>query len=205
MHIINIDTWSRKQQYEHFSKMQDPFFGVTMPFNVSKAYEFSKDNDISFFAKYLHDCMKAINAVDNLKLRIEENEVVFYEVIHASSTLMRADGNFGLSFIPFSEDLNGFIININKEKERVFNSTDFFPPNNSLDCIHCSALPWVNFLGHKEPVSGMPESVPKVAFSKTSRINSDLIMNVSINVNHALVDGYHVGLFSEKFQIYLNQ
>jgi len=29
-------------------------------------------------------------------------------------------------------------------------------------------------------------------------------MNVSISVNHALVDGYDVGLFSEKFQGFLN-
>ena len=29
-------------------------------------------------------------------------------------------------------------------------------------------------------------------------------MNVSISVNHALVDGYHVGEFSEKFQQFLN-
>ena len=39
---------------------------------------------------------------------------------------------------------------------------------------------------------------------KIFEIDNKLIMNVAINVNHALVDGYHVSLFSEKFQEYLN-
>ena len=92
------------------------------------------------------------------------------------------------------------------EKHRIEHSTDLFPERNDLACIHCSALPWVNFTGHKEPVSGKFVSVPKLAFSKTAlHDNGRMTMNVSIHVNHALVDGYHVGLFSEKFQHYLNK
>jgi chloramphenicol O-acetyltransferase type A len=91
------------------------------------------------------------------------------------------------------------------EKERIQGSKNLYPLINSLDCIHCSALPWFTFTGHKEPVSGLLDSVPKLAFSKAERINRSLKMNVSINVNHALVDGYDVGLFVEKFQYYLNK
>lgn len=204
MKQIELNTWNRKRHYEHFIKLKDPYFGVTIPFNVSKAYSFSKENKISFFAKYLHDCMRAINSVENLRYRIIDNKIIDYNVIHASATLMRDDNTFGFSFIEFNEDLNVFIKNIDTEKERIKGSLDLYPPNNGLDCIHCSALPWLNFLGHKEPVSGVVDSVPKVAFSKINEQDSNLMMNVSINVNHALVDGYHIGLFSEKFQKYLN-
>ena len=48
--------------------MKDPFFGVTVPFDVSRTYQFSKKESLSFFGKYLHDCMKAINDVDAFKL-----------------------------------------------------------------------------------------------------------------------------------------
>ncbi len=204
MTIIDTDNWSRKHQYNHFRDFKDPFFGVTIPFNVTKAYNFSKENGVSFFARYLHDCMKAVNSVNNLKLRIKNDKVVSFDVIHASATFMRPDKNFALSFIPFDDELKGFIKNINKEKERVFNANEFYPPTNSLDCIHCSALPWFSFTGHKEPVSGFMESVPKLAFSKASKVNSELIMNVAVSVNHALADGYHIGLFCDKFQRYLN-
>ncbi|WP_299336864.1 CatA-like O-acetyltransferase [uncultured Psychroserpens sp.] len=205
MEIIDLDTWKRKPHYDHFRSLKDPYFGVTIPFDVSKAYRFAKSNAISFFGKYLHDCMKAINDVDEFKLRIEGEEVIKYNTINASATLMRSDKTFGFSYIEFDMDLKQFLINIDLEKNRIEHSNALYPERNDLECIHCSALPWVNFSGHKEPVSGEIESVPKLAFSKIEhQPDGNIVMNVSLHVNHALVDGYHVGLFSEKFQHYLN-
>ena len=205
MRIIDLNTWNRKEHFNHFMALKDPYFGVTIPFNVSKAYAFSKESNTSFFARYLHDCMKAINSVENLKYRIENNLIVEYDVINASATLMRDDNTYGFSFINFDSNLSMFTKNIEAEKKRIQNTTDLYPKQNGLNCIHCSALPWFYFSGQKEPVSGSIDSVPKIAFSKATKVNLELIMNVSINVNHALVDGYHVGLFSEMFQEYLDK
>ncbi len=202
---VDIQTWERKQHYEHFIKLKDPYFGMTIPFDVTQAYHFSKTKSVSFFGKYMHNCMQAINDVDELKLRIINDEVVRYNTIHASATIMRPNKTFGFSFIEFDNDLNVFLDNLASEKRRIEASNNLFPPQNGLDCIHCSAVPWLQFSGHKEPVSGHIESVPKIAFSKIEHKKNDTIkMNVAISVNHALVDGYHLGLFSEKFQHYLN-
>lgn len=205
MKVIDINTWNRKLHYKHFIALKDPYFSVVIPFDVTRAYAFSKANNISFFGKYLHDCMKGINDVENFKYRIENDKVVVHNVIHASATIERTDNTFGFSFIEFNEDWNVFIKNIEAEKERINNTLELYPPKNGSNCIHCSALPWLQFSGHKEPVSGVLDSVPKIAFSKVDKTKRKLIMNVSISVNHALVDGYHVGLFVEKFQEYLNK
>jgi chloramphenicol O-acetyltransferase type A len=202
--VIDINTWNRKPHFEHFIALKDPYFAVTIPFDVTKAYHISKTSKISFFGKYLHDCMKAINAIDEFKLRIVDNKVIKYDTINASSTLMRANNIFSFTYIEFDEDLNQFLKHINAEKNRIETSNDLYPLRNDQACIHCSVLPWLNFSGHKEPVSGVLESVPKLAFGQATKINNRLVMNVAIAVNHALADGYHVGLFSEKFQEYLN-
>jgi len=202
---IDINTWNRKQHYKHFSALSDPYFGITTAVDVSRAYDYAKQNDISFFGVYLHACMRAINTVENLRYRIVDNEVVIYDVIHASATIMRSDKTFGFSFIDYDEDLNVFLENIKAEKERIESNHELYPPKNGLDCIHCSAMPWLNFTGHKEPNSGLKESVPKLAFGKMYETNGQKLMNVAISVNHALADGYHVGLFVEAFQDYLNQ
>ncbi len=205
MNTLNINTWNRKQHFIHFNALVDPYFAVTIPFNVTKAFQFSKENNVSFFGRYLHDCMKAINSIENFKYRIENDEVIIHDVIHASATLMRSDKTFGFSFIHYNDDLNVFINNIIDEKERIEKTGALYPLQNTLDCIYCSAMPWVSFSGHKEPVSGHKESVPKIAFSKVDEKNGELMMNVAISANHALVDGYHVGLFSEAFQNNLNK
>jgi len=203
--LIDLNTWNRKQHFEHFNGLEDPSFAVTIPFDVTMAYKFSKENKVSFFGKYLHDCMRAINLVDNFKYRIVDTDVFELDVIHASPTLMREDKTFGFSFIDYNEDLSVFLNNLEAEKSRINNSTDLFPEKEGINCIYCSAMPWFQFTGHKEPFSKHGISIPKLAFSKALNVNDRLSMNVSINVNHALVDGYHVSLFAKKFQKFLNE
>ncbi|WP_420572591.1 CatA-like O-acetyltransferase [Kordia sp.] len=204
MKKLNVQTWNRRKHFEFFNTFQDPFFAVAAPMDVTKAYDYAKASGNSFFAVYLHDCMKAINTIEAFRYRIEnENEVVVHEAIHASATIMRPDNTFGFSFIDYDSDFEKFKQNLEKEKQRIFNSDELFPPKNSEDCIFCSAIPWVNFTGHKEPFHGKKESVPRIAFSKMEAKNDKKLITVSVSVNHALMDGYHVGQFTEKFQEYL--
>lgn len=205
MRILDKHTWNRQAHFEFFNTFVDPYFGVTFKVDVTKAYEFSRNSNVSFFVKYLHATMQAINKVENLKYRINEfNDVVEYDTIHASPTILRPNKTFGFSFVNYDEDILKFQSNFLKEKERIFNSNELFPPVNSMDCVHCSSLPWVNFTGHKEPFKGEKDSIPKLAFSKMESLGSKKEMKVAINVNHALVDGYHIGLFNERLQFHLN-
>jgi chloramphenicol O-acetyltransferase type A len=201
---IDLNSWIRKQHFNHFKDFADPYFSATIPFDVTSAYKRSKDNKQGFFVTYLHDCMKAINAVDNFKYRIIEEEVYQLDLVNASPTILRADQTFGFSFIKFSEDFEEFNANFIDEKQRIMNSTELYPPLYGLDCIHCSALPWFAFSSQKEPFSGTKDSIPKLAFSKTYKQEAKLMMNVAVSVNHALVDGSHLGQFVEKFQENLN-
>lgn len=206
MKELDIQNWNRKQHFEFFKNFSDPYFSVTVDIDVTKAYKFAKRNQTSFFVVYLHACMKAINAVENFKYRIEGDKVIIHEIIHASATILRPNKTFGFSFIHFSDDFEVFHQNFLLEKERVFTTNNLFPSINSQDCVYCSAMPWLNFSGHKEPVAGFElESVPKLAFGKFKKVDNILLMPVSVDVNHALVDGFHVGQFFEKFQEELDQ
>lgn len=71
--------------------------------------------------------------------------------------------------------------------------------------VHYSAILWVKFtsLSHSRNYSN-EYSCPKFSFGKITLKNGKRTMPVSINVHHALMDGYHVGLFIEKFQKLLN-
>ncbi len=200
MKFLDIETWNRKPHFEHFKQLADPSFSVCAAIDVTKAYAVSKERKLPFFVLYLHAAMKAINGIENFKYRItKDDRVRICDVIHASATIMRPDTTFGFTFIEYSEDLNQFYENFKREKERVLHSIDLFPPVVSQDTVYCSALPWVCFTGHKE-AKGSSDSVTRLAFGKFENCKNALKMPVSINVNHALIDGYHVGLFFENYQ-----
>ena len=201
MQELNIENWNRKEHFHFFSQFDDPYFAVTIDFDVTHVLNYSKKHHISFFALYLHACMKAINSVENFKYRIRDDKVIIHDIIHASPTILRADNTFGFSFIHFNEDFNQFYKNFEAEKNRILTSTELFPKHVTDACIYCSAMTWFNFSGHKEPLFGVKkESVPKLAFGKYIEKDSKLMMPVSIAVSHALVDGYHVGQFVDAYQ-----
>ncbi|MGB1042455.1 MAG: CatA-like O-acetyltransferase [Tenacibaculum sp.] len=206
MEYLDIENWKRKQHFEHFRTLADPSFGIVANVDITLCYQSSKEKKQSFFTKYLHACMIAINNVEAFKYRIEGDKVAIYKTIHASATIARTDNTFGFSFIDFSQEYEEFHLNFLKEKERITNSTNLFPPKYSLGCIHCSAIPWVSFTSHKEPFSGnKDDSVPQLAFGKIKQENGKMLMPIAVNVNHALVDGYDVGQFFEKFQAQLDK
>ena len=202
MRELDIESWNRKEHFAFFNQFEDPYFSVTVDLDVTNAFAYSKKNNRSFFVVYLYACMKAINTIENFKYRIHDDKVIVHDVIHASPTISRDDNTFGCSFIYFTDDFDQFDKNYQTEKKRVQGTTDLFPPEEGTDaCIYCSAMPWFSFSGHKEPVFGVKkESVPKLAFGKYVEKDERLSMPVAIAVNHALVDGYHVGLFVEAYQ-----
>ena len=46
---LNLDTWNRKEHFLFFKQMQEPFFGVTITIDCTKAYTKSKELGISFY------------------------------------------------------------------------------------------------------------------------------------------------------------
>lgn len=199
--VLDIAGWNRRQLFEHYMTLLDPFFALTSEVDVTETFALAKETESSFFSRYLHACIRAVNAVENFKYRLYDDKIIIHDHIAASATIARPDHTYGFSFIDYAEDFETFNGNFLKEKERILNSSDLYPPSNTLDCIYCSAIPWVHFTGHKETFAGTNrDSVPRLAFGKVLEKEGRLIMPVAVAANHALIDGYHVGLFLEEFQ-----
>ena len=77
--IIDIATWNRREHYEHFSAFDDPFFGVTVQVDCTRAYQEAKTKGISFSLLVLHRITTAAAAVEEFRYRIEGDKVVCYD------------------------------------------------------------------------------------------------------------------------------
>ena len=203
MKIIDIENWNRKEHFEFFSKMASPYFGFTTEVDCTKAYAYAKENGHSFFAIYLHRSMVAVNAVDELKLRIVDGQVVLYDAIHAGTTIGRADGTFGFAFIPFSKDFNVFNAVMQEEIKDVQRTSGIRMNNGELgkDLIRHSTIPWNSFSALLHPTSfNNSESVPKITFGKFSIRDGKKYLPVSVEAHHGLADGIHLAKYLEEFQ-----
>ncbi len=204
--LIELDNWNRKEHFLFFSKFEEPFFGVTVKVNCTTAYHKAKEKGVSFFLYYLYRALKAANEVENFRYRIIENKVYDFATINASPTINRPDGTFGFAYMDYFEDEKQFYEKALQEIENVKNTNSLLPAVSGENVIHFSAILWIDFtsISHARSFSH-PDSCPKISFGKMTDNNGVKEMPVSIHGHHALMDGYHVGLFIDKFQDLLNE
>jgi chloramphenicol O-acetyltransferase type A len=208
MKIINTENWNRKEHFDFFSKMANPYFGIVTEVDCTQAYKKAKENSYSFFAYYLHKSMIAVNSVEELKYRIVDKNIVEFPSINAGATVGRKDGTFGFIFVNFSNDFDRFNDELQKEIESVHNSTGLRLNDDDIkkDLIRHSTIPWTSFTGLLHPTNfDQSESVPKITFGKFNIRDNKKYLPISIEAHHGLVDGFHLAKYLEEFQRQLDK
>ncbi len=203
---INQDNWLRKEQYRFFSGFDEPFFGVTVRTDVTKAYLVSRQEGRSFFLYYLYRALKAANEIDHFRYRIIENEVYLYSRTHASTTVDRPDGTFGFAYIKYDESEQLFCKKAAEEIDKTRKLRNLETAVSGENYLHFSALPWLDFtsLSHARSFK-FNDSSPKISFGRMTDHNGIKTMPVSIHGHHALMDGIHIGQFIRRFQELLDE
>lgn len=199
--LIDVEQWNRKDQFLFFYRFEEPFFGVTVNIDCTQAYKIAKQKGNSFFLYYLFRALKAANETKNFRYRIIDKQVYLFDYINASPTINRPNGTFGFAYMDYCQNETDFYTGALKEIDSVQKSNDLIPAVSGENVIHFSVIPWVNFtaLSHARRFS-FPDSSPKVSFGKVIEYNGIKTMPVSIYAHHGLMDGFHIGLFVDRFQ-----
>ena len=203
MKLIDQKSWNRREHFEFFSKFDEPFFGLVSEVDCTNAYKVSKEKEHSFFAWYLHKSLTAVNEIEEFRYRIVEDQVAEFDEVHASTTIGREDGTFGVTFVPFNQDFNVFNQSLKEEIDAVQSSVGLRLNKHAKrsNVIHYSSIPWTRFTGltHARKY-GDGESEPKISFGKTFLRDGKMIMPIAVYVHHGLADGYHVSKYLKLFQ-----
>ena len=148
---IDTTTWKRREHYEFFNGMDDPFWGTVVPVDFTECYLEAKKSRTSFFLCSLHRILTAANRIEAFRYRIENGEVVCYDRIHVSPTIGREDGSFGYGFFEYFSDLHEFIRAAERETERVKAADGLCLGAGAgrTDLIYFSAVPWFAFYGNE--------------------------------------------------------
>ncbi|MGM0600207.1 MAG: CatA-like O-acetyltransferase [Candidatus Rifleibacteriota bacterium] len=204
MKLINIENWNRKDHYHFFSQMKSPFFGITAEVNCTGAYQKAKEENISFFAYYLHRSTMAINRIKEFKYRIIDDKVYELDTIHAGATISRSDGTFAFIYVDYDEDFDVFNKSLKNEIEKVKNTTGLNLSDDDdkiKDIIHYTTVPWISFTAILHPTNfDRKESVPKIAFGKFYQKEGQKLMPVSVEAHHGLMDAYHMSEYFKEFE-----
>ena len=194
---IPWEGWSRKELFDFFSGMSQPFYSVTFAVDVTNLCQFTKDRGLSFYYSLVYLCTRAINQVEAFRYAISGKDLILLdERIPSFTDLKPGADTFHIVTMPCGSSLTEFSRTA-REKSR--SQTTFINPSAETgDLIYFSCLPWVELTALTNERNFDPDdTVPRVAWGKYAEENGRKKLHISLELNHRFIDGLHVGRFYE--------
>lgn len=202
---VDIDAWGRRKAFEFFQPFEDPFFNVTVTLGVTALFELAKKLDLPFSAAILYFSQKAANSVREFRIRNVDGRLVEFERVDCTQTILQDNESFSFSYVDWSEGLRDFCDRAKVSFARYKELDTFDVESERLDLIYYSVLPWLAFTSFKHASRKNPlATVPRIVFGKFIKSADGVSMPVSVEVNHMIADGIHVGKYIERFQSFLD-
>lgn len=213
-HIIDIDTWERRDNYRFFQNFANPWIAITSEVECTDAYASAKSSGRSFFLYYLYAILRAANEIKEFRFRNDkEGNVVYHDRVDIITPIAVPGKTFYTVRIPYHEDFSTF----HNEARRIITSipTDGDPygtdkdiaEKGDFDVILLSATPKLYFTSvtYTQYQVGHSMDYPLMNAGKAVKKEGKLVMPIALTVSHAFVDGSHITLFFEKVEQFLKE
>lgn len=197
MKQVDLDKWNRKEIYEMFSKIDYPFYSVTIPVDVTNVRQVSKREGVSFYFLMIWLCTKAVNSVPEFNMRIRDNKIYQLNQTEPSFTVMKkGDEHFVIVTTQWEKEWKEFCCNA---ESKSMQQVSLFGQHNYTDeLIYFSCTPWFDFTAlTNERNFDKNDTIPRIAWGKYYNENDRLMLHLSIDVNHRTIDGLHIAKFKD--------
>lgn len=203
---IDLDKWSRGKLFRFYMERMRIVMSLTVDIDVTNAKAYAKKHHIGFYPLMLWIVSKAINAHDTFKYGWDrDGNLIRWDCVSPSYTDFHSeDETFTKMVTEYADDLFVFCNRVNADRER--HQTDRAvsedqPPN----FFDVSCLPWVKYKHFDVHVFDEGRFLaPVVTWGKYEPENGKLIMPLTMNIHHAVADGFHLSRFFHEVQDLIN-
>ena len=199
--IIPLENNPRRTHFEYFNSLAFPYMGMTAEVDVTNPIRFAKARGASTFFPILWCASRAVNAIPELRQRIEDGRIVEYDHCLSGHTVALPDRTFCNCTTDSRYEAEEFLSHAYHAQEEAKNHPGFVNENeDESGMIFTSCVPWVSFTHVVQPVPIPADCNPRIVFGKYIHREDRVYMPLHIQCNHALVDGWHIGEFYRIFQ-----
>ena len=203
MEYIDLEAWPRRPVFDFFSAVSTPFYMVTFRQDVTRLYRYTKRTGLSFYYSLIYLCTRAADAVDAFHYAVRGETVVRHACRRPSFTDLRPGSEqFHIVTMP---PCTGTLPDFCRDaRARSLTQTAFLDPAaEGYDLVYFSCLPWgdLTALANERDLAApgaKDESIPHIAWGRYVREGDRVTLGLSIEVNHRLLDGLHIGRFAEE-------
>ena len=201
MRKIDMQTWSRREHFEFFNTFNHPHFNLCANVDLTNFYPVIKAHGFSISVAIIYVISRAANAIPEFRYRMRDGEIIEHETVSPSVTILIANDLFSFCAIEYCPDFPEFARRAIEVMAAVKSNPTLKDPPGRDDLLFMTALPWVSFTSFTHPMRLHPcDSVPRFAWGKYFTQAGALLMPLSVQGHHALMDGVHLGKFYMEVQ-----
>lgn len=198
MREVDMAQWKRRERYEFFKGLSWPFWSVSFPVDVTGLHRWSHENGLSFYYALVYLCTRALEEVEAFHYKDRGEGIVWHDRLVPSFTdLHPGQEDFHIVTLEAGEDLADFC---RRARELSRAQTAFVDDGAWQDeMVYFTCLPWMPITAlSNERELDPTDSIPRLSWGKyVTDANGRDSLNMTISVNHRLIDGVHVGRFYE--------
>ena len=201
MKHIDENTWPRKALCDFFAHAANPVYSVTFPLDVGALHAFVKREGLSFYHTMIWVCLRALHRVDAFLYKLRPDGVVLHAFLSPSFTYPIEGDLFGILNMDFDPDegVRAFCLRAAQLQAAQTEPLPSAMEEERDDLVYISCLPWFTYFHVTQEQSGNPnDSVPRLMWGKFEQRDGRLLMPLTVQVNHRLIDGVHIARLKEE-------
>ena len=204
--FFDINSWNRKEHFEHYRKLQCTF-NLTSEIEISKFLEYTKQNGYKFYSSIICMISKIVNETLEFKIMKENEDFIIWDFLHPSFTIFnQKEETFSSIWCEYNQDKDTFIESIENDINKYKSSKQLFPKDNlPKNHFNISMIPWVSHSGFNLNVENIEDYFqPIITLGKYKNENNKTLLAVTVQIHHAVCDGFHISKFINTLQEYCN-
>lgn len=201
---IDTSSWKRKPYFDHYFNQIRCTYSITANIDITNVLSFKDRNKVKLYPLLIYVISKAVNKYEEFRTAINgRGEIGVWETLSPCYTVFHKDSeSFSNIWTEWNDDLNLFLSNFEQDSKR-FGQIDRIDakPNTPANVFPISSLPWTTFTGFNLNIfADGTYLLPIFTYGKYFKDGNRYLIPLSIQVHHAVCDGFHVSRLINEIQ-----
>ena len=198
--LIDIDTWKRKEYFEHYFAQVPCTYSMTVKLDITGL----KTSKKRLYPTLLYSLTALVNRHEEFRIAMNESGQVgiFSDMLPCYTVFHKDTETFSNIWTEYSDDYAVFCDRYNQDLN-LYGSVEqaMAKPNPPENTFPVSMIPWTTFEGFNLNLqNGYDYLLPIFTFGKYYEENGKYYIPLSIQVHHAVCDGFHTCRFINELQ-----
>jgi chloramphenicol O-acetyltransferase type A len=202
---INVSRWSRKEHFQRYLETCPCTYSMTVNFDITNLLSCIKQKNIKLYPTIIFLITTMVNKHEEFRTQIDKKgRVGVFDSMHPLYTVFHKDDEtFSNIWTRYNSDFCLFYQDYLLDLQQYGNIKKFLAKSDVPDNVFpISSIPWVSFTGFNLNILRGAENylLPEITMGKFFEQNDKIMLPMSIQVHHAVCDGFHLSRFINELQ-----